>query len=130
MRGISVAQLLEEKGEQFQLEVIYEGRGARLPITVSDVNRPGLALAGFTENFLFERIQILGETETLYLGTLDEREREAAIDRLFERDVPCLIVSKGLPIDPHLRKRCEEKEIPLLRTKMSTTPSSTCSRPT
>lgn len=122
MKGISVAQLCEAKGQEFGLEVIYEGKGAKLPVTVSDVNRPGLALAGFTENFLYERIQILGETETLYLNTLSGPDRRAAIDRLFERDLPCLIVSKGLPIDPHIAKRCREQEVPLLRTRMSTTP--------
>ena len=122
MKGISTRELLEDRGEQLDLEVIYEGEKARLPITVSDVNRPGLALAGFTENFLFERIQILGETEMLYLDTLTPPERKAAIDRLFEKDLPCLIVSKGLPIDPHILERCEEREVPLLRTRMSTTP--------
>ena len=60
---------------RLDLEVIVEAPNARLPITVSDVNRPGLALAGFTENFLYERIQILGETETLYLDTLSAAER-------------------------------------------------------
>ncbi|MGQ0722818.1 MAG: HPr(Ser) kinase/phosphatase [Candidatus Eiseniibacteriota bacterium] len=122
MKGISAAQLVEAKEAEFGLEVIHPGRGAKLPITVSDVNRPGLALAGFTENFLYERIQILGETETLYLNTLADDARRAAIDRLFERDLPCLIVSKGLPIDPHIERRCREHDVPLLRTKMSTTP--------
>ena len=42
---------------------------------MSDVNRPGLLLAGFTQNFLFERIQIVGETELLYLGTLSRKRR-------------------------------------------------------
>lgn len=122
MRGISATGLVEAKGREFGLEVIHEGKSAKLPITVSDVNRPGLALAGFTENFLYERIQILGETETLYLNTLSDAQRRAAIDHLFERDLPCLIVSKGLPIDPHILQRCQEREVPLLRTRMSTTP--------
>jgi HPr kinase/phosphorylase len=122
MKGISAAELVEQRGEQLDLEVIYDGLGAKLPITVSDVNRPGLALAGFTENFLYERIQILGETEMLYLDTLDADARRRAIDRLFLQELPCLIVSKGLPIDPHMLERCREKNVPLMRTRMSTTP--------
>ena len=122
MQGISAAQLYEERRAELDLEVIVEAKDARLPITVSDVNRPGLALAGFTENFLYERIQILGETETLYLDTLGAGDRRKALDRLFEQDPPCVIVSKGLPVDPHLRQRCEERHVPLLRTRMSTTP--------
>lgn len=122
MQGISAGQLYEERRAELDLEVVVDAPNARLPITVSDVNRPGLALAGFTENFLYERIQILGETETLYLDTLSAAERRKAIDRLFEQDLPCVIVSKGLPIDPYLKQRCEEREVPLLRTRMSTTP--------
>ena len=122
MKGISAAELFEQRGEQLDLEVIHDGLGAKLPITVSDVNRPGLALAGFTENFLYERIQILGETEMLYLDTLSVEERSHAIDRLFLQDLPCLIVSKGLPIDAHMLERCRENSVPLLRTRMSTTP--------
>lgn len=122
MQGISAAQLYEERRVELDLEVIVEAKDARLPITVSDVNRPGLALAGFTENFLYERIQILGETETLYLDTLGDAGRKKAIGRLFEQDLPCVIVSKGLPVDAYLRQCCEERDVPLLRTRMSTTP--------
>lgn len=122
MQGISATQLYEERRAELDLEVIVDAPEARLPITVSDVNRPGLALAGFTENFLYERIQILGETETLYLDTLSAAERRKGVDRLFEQDLPCVIVSKGLPIDPYLKQRCEERQVPLLRTRMSTTP--------
>jgi HPr kinase/phosphorylase len=122
VQGISAAQLYEERRAELDLEVIVDAPDARLPITVSDVNRPGLALAGFTENFLYERIQILGETETLYLDTLSAADRRKAIGRLFEQDLPCVIVSKGLPVDPDLKQRCEERQVPLLRTRMSTTP--------
>ena len=84
MQGITAGQLFEERKDALDLEVVVEGAQARLPITVSDVNRPGLALAGFTENFLYERIQILGETEMLYLETLSGEERHRAFDRLFD----------------------------------------------
>ncbi|HMB70462.1 MAG TPA: HPr kinase/phosphorylase, partial [bacterium] len=57
MQGISADQLHDERRQELDLEVIVAAPDARLPITVSDVNRPGLALAGFTENFLYERIQ-------------------------------------------------------------------------
>jgi HPr kinase/phosphorylase len=122
MRGIPARKVYEDRCEALELEFIVDVESARLPITTSDVNRPGLALAGFTENFLYERIQILGETEMLYLGTLSEDQQRQAVDFLFERELPCLIVSKGLPIPPHIRERCEENAVPLLRTRMSTTP--------
>jgi HPr kinase/phosphorylase len=105
MRGIPARKLYEDRRDELELEFVVEVDDARLPITTSDVNRPGLALAGFTENFLYERIQILGETEMLYLDTLSPKEKDAAIDRLFERDLPGVIVSKGLPIPERLAER-------------------------
>jgi len=122
VRAISTQTLFEEQCEELDLEIIIDVANPKLPITVSDVNRPGLALAGFTENFLYERIQILGETEMLYLGTLSPEQRISSIDGLFERELPCLIVSKGLPIDPRILERCQENSVPLMRTRMSTTP--------
>lgn len=122
MRGIPARKLYEDRHDELELEWIVEVDDAKLPITTSDVNRPGLALAGFTENFLYERIQILGETEMLYLDTLSSEEKDAALDRLFERDLPCVIVSKGLPIPDHLVELCTERRAPLLRTRVSTTP--------
>ncbi|MDP6529947.1 MAG: HPr(Ser) kinase/phosphatase [Gemmatimonadota bacterium] len=122
MRGISAMKLFEDKVVDLDLEMVTEIEKARLPITVSDVNRPGLALAGFTENFLFERIQILGETEMLYMGTLSPEKQEEAYDHLFEQDLPCVILSKGLPVPDPLLARCIKGSVPLLRTKLSTTP--------
>ncbi|MBM3319319.1 MAG: HPr(Ser) kinase/phosphatase [Candidatus Eisenbacteria bacterium] len=122
MRGISVQRFFDEKKDEFQLEALTESLAAARPITVSDVNRPGLALAGFTANFLADRIQILGETEMLLLETFEERERIRAIDRLFDHDLPCVIVAKGLVFPSYLVERGTRAGVPILRTPFSTTP--------
>lgn len=122
MRGITVRQFYEEKKDDFQLEVLTASLDSARPITVSDVHRPGLPLAGFTKNFLADRIQILGETEMLFLETLGDHERLRAIDRLYIHDVPCIIVAKGLEFPPYLIERGDKAGVPVLRTPLSTTP--------
>ncbi|MFH1681248.1 MAG: HPr(Ser) kinase/phosphatase [Candidatus Eisenbacteria bacterium] len=122
MRGISVQRFFEEKRDEYQLDALTESLSSARPITVSDVNRPGLALAGFTKNFLADRIQILGETEMLFLETLEERERLRAIDRLFDHDLPCVVVAKGLEFPRYLIDRGKRAGVPVLRTPLSTTP--------
>ena len=122
MRGISVAALFEKTKDEFQLEVLTEGVESARPITVSDIHRPAFVLAGFTKNFLAERIQILGETEMLYLESLEERKRLEAIDRLFQHNIPCVIVAKGLEFPEYLTKRGNKGGVPVLRTPLSTTP--------
>ena len=52
MHKILVEKLLEEKGAEFEIERLTGCVNGMIPITVSDVNRPGLLLAGFTQNFL------------------------------------------------------------------------------
>ena len=100
---ITIAQLYEQQREPLSLEVLTKGLEARVPITISDINRPGMALMGYPENFLFERIQILGRTEIAYLGTLSPKGRAEALDRLFQFAMPAIIVTKGLQLPDGLQ---------------------------
>jgi HPr kinase/phosphorylase len=119
---ITVDQLYEQQGENLSLEVLTATSESTTPITVSDINRPGMLLMGFTENFLAERVQIFGRTEIAFLATLDERERGASLDRFFKFDFPCIILAKGLDPPPGVLDRAARKGVPVLRTPQDTTP--------
>jgi len=119
---LGVDQFYEQQREQLSLELLSAGLESRIPITLSDIHRPGMALMGFTENFLADRIQIFGRTEVAYLATLSEADRQAALDRLFRFQVPCIIVAKGLEIPSGFLERANEHTIPVLRTPQDTTP--------
>jgi len=105
---ITTAQLYEQQREPLSLEVLTEGLESPVPITISDINRPGMALMGYPENFLFERIQILGRTEIAYLGTLSQERRLEALDRLFQFAMPGIIVTKGLQLPEGLLERANQ----------------------
>ena len=122
MESVSVARLFEDQREEMQLEQLTESLASRREITVSDVNRPGMALMGFLDNFLPERVQILAQTELTYLATLSPEKVREAVDRLFQFDMPCIVVCKGLDAPPHLLERANECQVPVLRTPHSTTP--------
>ncbi len=119
---LTIAQLHEQQRETLSLEVLTTGLEARVPITISDINRPGMALMGYPENFLFERIQILGRTEIAYLSTLSPQGRAEALDRLFQFAMPGIIVTKGLTLPEGLLERANRNQVPLLRTPQDTTP--------
>ena len=122
MQSVSLARLFEDQREELQLEQLTESLASRREITVSDVNRPGMALMGFLDNFLPERVQIIAQTELTYLATLPPAGVREAIDRLFLFDMPCVVVCKGLEVPPHLLARANERQVPVLRTPHSTTP--------
>ncbi|HEX7880843.1 MAG TPA: HPr(Ser) kinase/phosphatase [Candidatus Eisenbacteria bacterium] len=120
VKEIPVAQLIEQK--ELELTLLTESIESTVPITVSDINRPGLAMAGFVENFLVERIQVIGQTEVALLDSLDEDGRELAVERLLQFQVPCIVVAKDLELPAVLLERAARRKIPVLRTPMSTTP--------
>jgi HPr kinase/phosphorylase len=122
VKSLSVARLFEDQRDELQLELVSESLASRCEITVSDINRPGMALMGFIENFLPERIQILAQTELTYLATLSPAVASEALDRLFRFTMPLIVVCKGLELPPHLLSRANETGTPVLRTPQSTTP--------
>lgn len=122
MQTLSVARLYEDQRQELQLEPLTESLASKREITVSDVHRPGMAMMGFIENFLPERIQILAQTELTYLATLSPEGVREAIDRLFQFDMPLIVVCKGLEVPPYLLQRANEKSVPVMRTVQSTTP--------
>ncbi len=122
METISPARLFEDQREELQLELLTESLASRREITVSDIHRPGMALMGFVENFLPERIQIIAQTEFTYLATLGEAEAQEAIDRLFQFQMPLIVICKALNVPPYLVRRANECQVPVMRTPQSTTP--------
>ena len=117
----SVKEFFEENSEEFNLEALADNLEGPIPITSEDIHRPAFALTGFMENFLHKRIQIIGETELLYLKSLGEGQVADAVTRLFSEPLPCIIVSKGLDVPKKLLDLAVERGVPLLRTTMQTT---------
>ena len=122
MQTLSVARLFEDQREELQLEPLTESLASCREITISDIHRPGMALMGFVDNFLPERIQILAQTEFTYLATLTPKAVREAVERLFQFQMPLIVVCKGLEVPPYLLERANEAQVPVLRTPQSTTP--------
>ncbi|HEY2955925.1 MAG TPA: HPr(Ser) kinase/phosphatase [Candidatus Eisenbacteria bacterium] len=122
MKSLSVARLFEDQRQELQLEQLTETLASRREITVSDIHRPGMALMGFVENFLPERIQIMAQTELTYLASLSPVGVREAVDRLFQFSMPLIVVCKGLEVPPYLLQRANQEQVPVLRTPLSTTP--------
>jgi HPr kinase/phosphorylase len=122
VESISPSRLYEDQKEELHLELLTDSLASRREITVSDTHRPGMALMGFIENFLPERIQILAQTELTYLATLPEAGMREAVDRLFKFSIPLIVVCKGLEAPAYLLQRASECQVPMMRTSESTTP--------
>ncbi|MDD6762620.1 MAG: HPr(Ser) kinase/phosphatase [Clostridiales bacterium] len=118
----NVAKLpLSKLIEKFQLEVLYEPQNMdSLFVTKSDINRPGLQMAGFAKLFDSSRIQIMGKVEFSFLEQFQTDEREKRLEDFFELGFPALVITRGQQIFPEMTEFAEKYEIPLLRTEYGT----------
>src|SRR5690242_13710870 len=116
MDSIKVAVLLSDKQFDLRLEVLAGEAGLDRKLVSSRIQKPGLALSGFTEHIHKDRLQIFGNTELSYLATLKPEEQLARIRGLFRLPVSCLIVTKNLPVSEMMRKEANDARVPLLRS--------------
>ncbi|UVI30566.1 HPr(Ser) kinase/phosphatase [Paenibacillus spongiae] len=116
-KKVKVSELVQ----QFQLEIVSGEDGLRRSITVDDLYRPGLEMAGYFHYFPEERVQILGKTELAFMETLSNEERVDRIERLCHDATPCFIVTRGLEVPRELIEESNRKQIPVLRSNVATT---------
>ena len=102
---------------EFHLEVAYAATDYEaVRLTVEDVGRPGLQLAGYYDHFEPMRLQVMGNVEASYLQKLSAAERAIAFDRLFSYKVPALLVSRNLPLDEQCMQMARKHNVTLLRS--------------
>ena len=109
--------------EDFHFEVIVRPECFdEIQITTPEVNRPGLALAGFYEIFEEERIQLIGKAETHYLQSLEPSTKRVMLQKLVDAKPVAILYTTGLPVDDALVERARMRQVPVLRTQVKTSP--------
>ena len=90
--------LLSQLVQQFNLSVYYAATDyEKIHLTVADLARPGLQLAGYFDHFEPMRLQVLGKVEMSYLARLTPAQRHIIFDRLFSYKFPALLVARNIP---------------------------------
>ena len=91
-------------------------------LTVEDVSRPGIQLAGFFDHFDPMRLQVLGNVEMSYLARLSDDARASILDRLFSYKFPALLITRNIVPNPQCIEMAKKHNVTLLR---ATDPTST-----
>jgi HPr kinase/phosphorylase len=118
--SISNGQFYEHHAEALNLELLGTAVGFDRPISEPAINRPGLALAGFFSYFAAKRIQVFGNSELSYLRKLPEPMRIDRFRRLCDRDIPCIVVARGLTLEPSLIELANQHQVPVFSTTLVT----------
>jgi HPr kinase/phosphorylase len=117
---LTVATLVDQLRGHLQLEVHGAPDGLAREITTGEAQSPGLLLAGWDGRFLSQRLQVLGETEVLFLNSRSPEDRAHAIALLFGHGVPAVFVTKGQAFPEGLEDAARAAGIALLRTPLKT----------
>jgi HPr kinase/phosphorylase len=116
MDAIRVGALLDDKKFDLRLTLVAGKQGLSRRISSTRIQKPGLVLAGFTENLHKERVQVFGNTEMTYLGTLPPERAAESLATFFAQEISCLVITKGLEVPPFLAAAADKGGVPLLRT--------------
>jgi len=119
-RSLSIRQLLERSGATLHLEDLGAGIGLDSPLANAEVSSPGLALSGYVDRFVAERLQVLGETEITYLVSLAASDRKRILETFFSFPIPAVIVTKNQTPPSELCEAAASSGIALLRTELKT----------
>jgi len=116
MPGLTIQDILGEKEAGLDLELLAGEGGLGRCVQVPRIQKPGLALAGYTTNLHPDRIQVLGSTELTYLEQLPEAIARANLAKLCALGISCFIITKGQDPPEMLVAATAAESIPLLRT--------------
>lgn len=115
--------LLKDLVEKLGLEIVYKSENyENIEIDFNEVNRPGLQLCGFFDNFPYKRIQIIGQPEHEYYNKyLPFDERRNIFDKIFTYEIPALIYSYGISVPYEVYSLAKKHNRTILRVDYGTT---------
>lgn len=121
MPELTIKELYKQCAKELNLEWVSGQNGENRVVGVSEINRPGLSLAGYFEFFRPERIQIFGQGEYAYLQTLDNARRMDVLSKVFGfKNLPCVIVTHGREIGPEVLEQGNRYGVPVFRSTLTT----------
>lgn len=118
---ISVQYFYEHAKKNFGLKSCTGKIGYNKYISEQNLHRPGLALAGFVGLFSYTRIQVFGNTEISYLDGLSRAKRKNSLSKLFDFDIPCIIIANGIKPYEELMELSKKHKIAIFSSKLTTT---------
>jgi len=113
---IEVGEFYTRHSETLQLKLVGPPLGFDRKIREPTINRPGLALSGFFTYFAGKRIQVFGNAEVSYLKFLDAQTQKDRCLQLCKEQIPCIVVSRSLPVPRALAEAAAQLEIAVFRT--------------
>ena len=117
---VTVERFYTQHSAGLELKLVAGAKGLNRIIREPTVNRPGLALAGFTKYFASKRVQIIGSAESTFLKSLPAQERGRRYEDLFSHKIPCVVFSRNIQPEKLFLKVAESMDVPIFNTPLIT----------
>lgn len=112
---------LERIINEFHLETLYMPCDPKdVSVSTTEINRPGLQMAGYYEFFDADRIQIFGKSEQSFLDRFTEEKAEQRLRDFFSKKPSAVVIARNLEVGEMYVNTAKEYGVPLLRTGDST----------
>ncbi|WP_424245120.1 HPr kinase/phosphorylase [Elusimicrobium posterum] len=120
-RSLSVADLLEAQQQELEVTIVCGKEYLNREIAHRNVNRPGLALCGYLENFRADLVQVIGRGEYVFCKTQEPSLLKENLKKMLAvGNVPCLVITAAQePLEPII-EACREAQVPLFTTTLDT----------
>ncbi|MDB9744057.1 HPr(Ser) kinase/phosphatase, partial [Fibrobacterales bacterium] len=118
--SLGVDTFYERFRETLKLRLCDETIPLETRISEPVLQRPGLALAGFTDVYPYSRIQVLGSTDWAYIESMSSQRRKEVFNRLSRFPTPLWVITHNLPAHEEMLNLCREFKMPLMVTPLST----------
>ena len=107
--------------DEHNLDVLHLSRDYESKVlTVAEVNRPALQLAGFYNYFDPKRLQVIGRVESTYLELKTSEERRNCFEELMKYDIAALILCHDAAVFPECLEMAEKYDCNLFSTTEDT----------
>lgn len=121
MNYITVKHFFEDNKKELHLKILTGKEYLETKkIVVSDINRPGLALAGFFDYFPYERIQVFGKTEFAYIKKQSKEKIIKVLDKFFSSKICCVIIARNLKVPSYFIELADKYNVPIIQSSLFT----------
>ncbi len=107
--------------KEFSLETVYAPENLEdITVCSTEINRPGLQMAGYFKYFDAQRIQVIGKAEESFLKHLGAEEALKRLRDLFAQNPSAVVFCRNLSMADNCVDLGREFSVPIFRTDMST----------
>lgn len=117
--SVTIEQLVGDERAKLGLLIVAGRRGLERTISVPRIQKPGLALTGYTEQLHRDRLLVIGGTEIEYLSNVTCEQLHVGVETVMASDPACIVVTRGLSAPQEFLIACEDTGVPLLVTSLA-----------